>query len=195
MHGKPRVTFMTEAEARPGPDDLAFRERRLGKFLISMFFLVLVVGFAVGAWMAAGEGGAGAALAAFLALMVVVLIIMFMIASESGPALFISRSRNALTSSSFISKGTDLPKTFPELMAMDVPMCPGITTDTPTCGALIRRSLMSASVKPLTANLAALYAVCGTVGPSDAQKPFTLLVLIMWPSSLLTNIGTKARQP
>jgi hypothetical protein len=86
MRGKPRLTFMTEAEARPGPDDLAFRERRLGKFLISMLFLALVVGFSLGAWMAAERGGAGAALAAFLALMVVALIIMFMIAFASFQA-------------------------------------------------------------------------------------------------------------
>jgi hypothetical protein len=80
MHGKPKLTFLIEAEARPGPEDLAFRERRLGKFLISMLFLALIVCGAVGAWMAAEKGGAGAALAAFLALMVVGLIIMFMIA-------------------------------------------------------------------------------------------------------------------
>ena len=35
---------------------------------------------------------------------------------------------------------------------------------------------MSASVKPLTANFAALYALCGVFGPSDAQKPLTELV-------------------
>ena len=80
MHGKPKLSFMTEVEARPGPDDLFFRERRLGKFLLSMLFLALTVCFAAGAWMAAKQGGAGGALAAFLALMVVALIIVFMIA-------------------------------------------------------------------------------------------------------------------
>ena len=37
---------------------------------------------------------------------------------------------------------------------MSVPTCPGITTATRTCGALVRRSSISASVKPFTANLA-----------------------------------------
>ena len=39
---------------------------------------------------------------------------------------------------------------------MSVPMWPGITTEHLMCGALSRRSLISASVKPFTANLAAL---------------------------------------
>ena len=52
-----------------------------------------------------------------------------------------------------------------------------MTTATLTCGALTRKSSSSASEKPFTANLAELYAVCGMPGPSDAQKPFTLLVL------------------
>ena len=43
-----------------------------------------------------------------------------------------------------------------ELITIDVPMCPGITTDTFTCGAFRRKSLISASVKPFTANFAAL---------------------------------------
>ena len=81
------------------------------------------------------------------------------------------------------------------LFTISVPMCPGITTDTPTWGALRRKSSSRASEKPFTANLAALYAVCGMPGPSEAQKPFTLLVLIRWPSSAATSSGTKARQP
>ena len=76
---------------------------------------------------------------------------------------------------------------------MPVPMCPGITSDTFTCGALLRRSLISASVKPFTANFAALYAVCAERGPSDAQKPFTLLVLIRWASRLASSMGMNAR--
>lgn len=80
MYGKPRVKFLTEAEARPGPDDLAFRERRLGKFLISMLLLALTFAMAAGAWLAAQEGRAGGVLSAFLALSVVALIIMFMVA-------------------------------------------------------------------------------------------------------------------
>ena len=78
---------------------------------------------------------------------------------------------------------------------MPVPMWPGITTDARTCGALSRRSVISASVNPLTANFAALYAVCGRAGPSDAQKPFTLLVLTMCASSAAINIGRNVRQP
>ena len=42
-----------------------------------------------------------------------------------------------------------------ELMAMLVPMCPGMTTLAFTWGALLRKSLTRASVKPFTANLAA----------------------------------------
>jgi Oxidoreductase molybdopterin binding domain len=60
-------------------------------------------------------------------------------------------------------------------------------------GALIRRSVISASVKPFSANFAAQYAVCGTLGPIEAQKPLTLLVLTMWPSSALCSIGRKVR--
>ena len=52
---------------------------------------------------------------------------------------------------------------------------------------------MSASENPLTANFAALYAVCGMLPPSEARKPLTLLVLIMWPSSLAMSISRKAR--
>ena len=44
----------------------------------------------------------------------------------------------------------------PELMAMEVPMWPGITTETLTWGALRAKSVISASLNPFTANLAAL---------------------------------------
>ena len=47
-------------------------------------------------------------------------------------------------------------KSFRLLLTISVPMWPGITTDTPTCGAFTRKSSSSASVKPFTANLAAL---------------------------------------
>ena len=76
---------------------------------------------------------------------------------------------------------------------MSVPTCPGITTATRTCGALLRRSSISASVKPFTANLAVLYAVFGMPGPSVAQKPFTLLVLTSTPSPLAMSSGRNAR--
>ena len=39
---------------------------------------------------------------------------------------------------------------------MLVPMWPGMTTDTLMCGALSLKSLISASLKPFTANFAAL---------------------------------------
>ena len=58
-------------------------------------------------------------------------------------------------------------------------MWPGMTTATLTCGALTRRSVISASLKPFTANLAAEYAVCGRSGPRLAQNPLTLDVLTM----------------
>jgi hypothetical protein len=56
-------------------------------------------------------------------------------------------------------------------------MWSGMTTETFICGAFTRKSATSASVKPFTANFAADWAVCGTLGPSEAQKPFMLLVL------------------
>ncbi len=77
-----------------------------------------------------------------------------------------------------MSSGSAPPRTRRLLTTMSVPMWPGITTATFTCGAFTRKSSMSASEKPFTANFAAEYAVCGLPGPSDAQKPFTLLVLI-----------------
>src|SRR5579863_4740135 len=70
---------------------------------------------------------------------------------------------------------------------------PGMTSITRTCGALIRRSSMSASENPFTANLAEEYAVCGTPAPSDAQKPLTLLVLTRTPSGLFISNGRKTR--
>ena len=76
---------------------------------------------------------------------------------------------------------------------MSVPTCPGSTTATVTWGALVRRSSMSASVKPFTANLAVLYAVFGMPGPSVAQNPFTLLVLTRIPSPLAISSGRNAR--
>jgi hypothetical protein len=44
----------------------------------------------------------------------------------------------------------------PELITIEVPMWPGITSETLRCGAFNRKSLIRASVKPFTANLAAL---------------------------------------
>ena len=73
-------------------------------------------------------------------------------------------------------------------------MCPGITTDTRRCGAFRRRSVISASLNPFTANLAALYAVCA-LPPSVAQNPLTLLVLTTWPSSLASSSGRNVRVP
>ena len=49
-----------------------------------------------------------------------------------------------------------VPWYLPELMMIDVPMWPGMTTDARRCGALTAKSVMSASVKPRTANLAEL---------------------------------------
>ena len=69
------------------------------------------------------------------------------------------------------------PCTRQVLVTMSVPMWPGMTTATFTCGALTRKSVTSASENPFTANFAVLYAVCGMPGPRQAQKPFTLLVL------------------
>ena len=46
--------------------------------------------------------------------------------------------------------------TLRELVTIEVPMWPGMTTEHLMCGAFMRRSVCSASVKPFTANLAAL---------------------------------------
>ena len=46
--------------------------------------------------------------------------------------------------------------TLREFLTIEVPIWPGMTTEHLMCGALIRRSVCSASLKPFTANLAAL---------------------------------------
>jgi hypothetical protein len=46
-----------------------------------------------------------------------------------------------------------------------------MTTEYLTWGVLIRRSVISASVKPFTTSFAAQYAVCGTCGPMPYAKP------------------------
>jgi hypothetical protein len=76
---------------------------------------------------------------------------------------------------------------------MLVPTWPGSTRAARTWGALVRRSSISASVNPRTANLAVLYAVCGTPGPSEAHNPFMLLVLTSTPSPLAISRGKNAR--
>jgi hypothetical protein len=76
------------------------------------------------------------------------------------------------------ARGRYVDRRLREFVMMSVPMRPGMTTEHLMCGALSERSVIRASVKPLTANFAAEYAVL-----LEAQKPFTLLVLTMWPSS------------
>ena len=98
-------------------------------------------------------------------------------------------------SSALISRYGTLPCTLRVFATIEVPMCPGITTDTPTFGAVRRRSVISASLNPFTANFAAQYAVCEFSGPIDAQNPLTLLVFTMRPSSLFTSSGRNVRTP
>jgi hypothetical protein len=45
-----------------------------------------------------------------------------------------------------------------QLARIEVPIWPGMTTEHLMCSALIRRSVISASVNPLTANFAAAVA-------------------------------------
>ena len=62
-------------------------------------------------------------------------------------------------SSSWVSlmrSGSGSPRARKLFATMSVPTCPGITTATWTWGAWTRRSSMSASEKPRTANLAVL---------------------------------------
>ena len=67
-----------------------------------------------------------------------------------------SRAR-AARSSLALSLSDSLPLCIlRELATIEVPMWPGITTEHLMCGALSRRSVISASVKPFTANFAAL---------------------------------------
>jgi hypothetical protein len=49
-----------------------------------------------------------------------------------------------------------LPSTLRLLATIDVPMWPGMTSATLTCGACTRRSSIKASENPFTANLAEL---------------------------------------
>ncbi len=55
-----------------------------------------------------------------------------------------------------ISASSVRPNARIELPTMLVAMYPGITSATRTCGAFVRRSSISDSVNPLTANLAVL---------------------------------------
>ena len=65
------------------------------------------------------------------------------------------RTLTSASSSSLISFGSR-PRIRPEFLMISVPMWPGITSDACRCGAFSRKSLISASVKPFTANFAAL---------------------------------------
>ena len=57
---------------------------------------------------------------------------------------------------SLICSGAGKPRARKLFTTMSVPTCPGMTRTARTCGALARRSTMSPSVKPRTANLAVL---------------------------------------
>ena len=73
----------------------------------------------------------------------------------SGRPRSASRGLKASSSSSVMCSASR-PNARNELATMLVPTCPGITTATRTCGAFVRRSSMSASEKPFTANFAVL---------------------------------------
>ncbi len=66
------------------------------------------------------------------------------------------RDRACATSASVISSDSLPLWILRELATIDVPMCPGITTEHLMWGALIRRSVIRASEKPFTANFAAV---------------------------------------
>ena len=61
---------------------------------------------------------------------------------------------------------------------MSVPMWPGHHDRDLHVRGVDAEVLEQRLGEALHRELGALYAVCGTPGPSDAQKPFTLLVLI-----------------
>ncbi len=75
---------------------------------------------------------------------------------STGRPLATSLARTRATSSAVRSSTSPRPRILAELATMEVPMWPGMTTATRTCGACRRRSVISASVKPFTANFAAL---------------------------------------
>ena len=76
-------------------------------------------------------------------------------AAETSRPCVLNRVRSWATCSSSSSFGSR-PKYWPELNTIEVPMCPGMTTEARRCGAFWRKSAISASVNPFTANLAAL---------------------------------------
>ena len=77
------------------------------------------------------------------------------------------------------------------LRAMLVFTPPGCTVVHETFEPSISNSMRSESVKPRTANLAALYALCdGTL-----IKPKTLETFTMWPSSACFRYGKNALVP
>jgi hypothetical protein len=67
----------------------------------------------------------------------------------------VSRVRICAICAAFSPSASVWVCTLSELSRMPVPICPGMTTDTLMCGAFIRKSAISASVKPFTANFAA----------------------------------------
>ncbi len=68
----------------------------------------------------------------------------------------LSMPRERVSSSAERVSVSEPARTLRELATMSVPMWPGMTTEHFRCGALTFRSLTRASVKPFTANLAAL---------------------------------------
>jgi hypothetical protein len=65
------------------------------------------------------------------------------------------RARARARSSALRSSSSRREMTLRELATMDVPIWPGMTTETLMLGAVSARSVISASEKPFTANLAA----------------------------------------
>ena len=90
-------------------------------------------------------------------------------AATSWPAAAASSRVRAISAAANVSDSLPL-WIFRELAEIEVPMWPGITTEHLICGACTARSVISASVKPFTANFAAQYAVWEMRGPDRCPE-------------------------
>lgn len=80
MHGKPNLTFLTEAAARPEPGDAVFRERRTGKLVAAALLMAACVGGAGATWFIAAQDHFHILVALFFSQITATLFVIFLIA-------------------------------------------------------------------------------------------------------------------
>lgn len=80
MHGKPNLTFLTEAAARPEPGDAVFRERRTSKFLAAALLMAACVGAASATWLVAAQDHLHIVVTLFFSQTTAMLFVVFLIA-------------------------------------------------------------------------------------------------------------------